>query len=372
MGCLCCNPNRQPPFQLKTRIFGHAAFSQPVQLYQLTNKHGMELSVISFGARIIGLKVPGLNGQMVDVVRGFKKFEDYQTDEFYFGAIVGRVAGRIHPSTVKIAGKAVHLVPNTQNVHHNGGKNGFDTAIWTVQPIEEDDRNGVSGIKFRYVSPDGSEGYPGELVTEVEYRLTNRNELKIRITAVTEATTLLSIPCHAYFNLGGPKEANIYDHRLTVNAEEFTPLDGDMIPTGEITPVEGTPYDFRRAGRIGDMIGRLPTEGYDHNWCIASGPGGEPVSAAHLYCPSSGIGMEVLTTQPGLTVYTGNFLSKSLIGANGEVMDKHSAVCLETQNYPNAPNVERFPSAVLTPGQTYDHTTLFRFSVRRPQKPPVQ
>lgn len=347
---------------MRTQHFGKMPFSAPVQLYEIENKNGMILSVINYGARIVGLKVPSLSGKMVDVVCGFKTLEDYQKDEFYFGAIVGRVGGRIFPTSVMIGNRGYNLTNNHGDSQLHGGVNGFDKALWRVDPIEEKD--GVEGVVMRHVSPAGTEGYPSEMLVEVEYRLTNSNELIIKIKATSEDTTIASIPNHAYFNLGGPAESSVNDHVISIAAESYLPVNEHIVPTGEIKSVKDTVYDFRKPRRLGDAIPTTPKDGfgYDDYFCLSTVPTTTPKHAANVYCPKTGINMEILTTQPGILMYTGNYLHKAVIGKYDEVLDRHAAVCLETQGYPNAVNTPAFPSVEIRPGMPYDHTTIWKFS----------
>ncbi|OWA50659.1 Aldose 1-epimerase [Hypsibius exemplaris] len=336
------------------------AFSQPIQLYEIENQHGAVLSIINYGARIIGLKVPSLQGGLVDVVCGLKSLEDYEKDDLYFGAIVGRCAGRIAPPLVTIDGKSHHLTANSGDVHLHGGLNGFDKAIWKVDPIEGE--KGVEGVRLRHVSPAGTEGYPGELVTEVEYRLTNDNEVIVRIKATCQEATIVNLPQHSYFNLGGSEERDIYDHVVTISSETYLPMGANSVPTGEILPVKNTVFDFQTPQNLGAAIRLTSDDGFDNYWCLTTTPHHTPKNAVNVYHPKTGINMEVLTTQPGVLMYTGNYLHKAVIGKYNNVLDRHSALCFETQGYPNAINVPTFPSVIVRPGLPYDHTTIWRFS----------
>ncbi|XP_055337565.1 galactose mutarotase-like [Paramacrobiotus metropolitanus] len=358
--CFCCYSKYHNRYKMRTQTFGKMSFAQAVHMFEIENKHGAVLTVIDYGARIVGLKVPAANDTFVDVVCGFKSLEDYLKDDLYFGALVGRVAGRTAPATVNIDGRTCNLVANDGNNHLHGGLNGFDKVVWRAEPIEEE--NGVSGIRFRHNSPSGTEGYPGELVCEVEYRLTNENEVIIKIKCLAEEATIVSIPNHAYFNLGGKDEPNIYEHIVSIAAESYLPVNENSIPTGEIVPVQGTIYDFRKGRRLGDAIPTTPDNGYDHYFCLSDVPRTTPAHAATISHPKTGISMEILTTQPGVLMYTGNYLHKDVVGKYGEILDRHSAICFETQNYPNAINTPGFPSPIVKSGQTYLHTTIWKFT----------
>ncbi|OWA54099.1 Aldose 1-epimerase [Hypsibius exemplaris] len=348
---------------MRTKVFGKTASShETIQLYEIENKHGMVLSVINYGARIIGLKVPSRHGELIDVVCGFKSLELYEKDDGYFGAIVGRCACRVSPPSVMIDGNRYNLTENSGDVHFHGGFNGFDKAVWDVSAIEGE--TGVYGVRLHHISPAGTEGYPGELVTIVEYRLTDQDEVVVKIKATCGEATIVNIPQHSYFNLGGPKEPTIYDHVVSITADSYLAMGKNLVPTGEIVSVKDTVFDLRKPQILGEAIHSTPDDGYDNYWCLTPSPLHVPTLAVNLYHPKTGVNMEVLTTQPGVLMYTGNYLNKSVIGKYGEVLDRHSAMCLETLGYLNAINEPTFPCVIIRPGEPYHHTTIWRFSIK--------
>ena len=340
--------------------YGKTKDGTRVDQYTLSNSRGMAAKIITYGAILTELRVPDKNGKTADVVLGFGNLDDYIDHNPFFGATAGRYANRIAKGEFTLDGKTYHLfVNNGPNTLH-GGKIGFDKKVWTAS-LEQTGEG--QRLILSYLSPDGEEGYPGNLATTCTYTLTNNNELKIEFTATTDKPTVINLANHSYFNLGGESSGEILDHILTIDADRYTPVDNTQIPTGELAPVEGTVFDFRKPTPIGARIGQVPggpPTGYDHNY-VLNGPAGKLSLAARLEDPKSGRVMEILTTQPGVQLYTGNGLS-GIIGISGKPYRQHDAVCLETQHFPDSPNHPGFPSTVLRPGEKYDEVTVFKFS----------
>lgn len=346
---------------INKEIFGYLPNGQAIDVYILTNSKGLKAKVINYGATLISLEVPDRQGQLADIVLGHKNLDGYLRRETnpYFGGTIGRFANRIARGHFILDGIEYHLATNDGRNHLHGGLKGFDQVVWQAEPIEEE--NAV-GVKFKYLSPDGEEGYPGNLQCSVIYRLTADNELRIDYEAVTDKPTIVNLTHHSYFNLAGEGEGTILDHELMINADYYTPVDSELIPTGEIAPVKGTPFDFTQPKAIGLEISQVPG-GYDHNFVLRESS--EPLKlACELYDPKSGRKMAIYTTEPGLQFYSGNFLDGSIIGKGGRPYIKHAGLCLETQHFPDSPNHPNFPSTVLRPGQKYQSTTIHRFSVK--------
>ena len=335
---------------------------ESVTLYRLTNNRGAELKVTNYGGRVTSLKVPGPEGEPVDVVLGFDDLEGYLEDEHYFGAIVGRYANRIAGGRFDLDGSAYQLTRNEREHHLHGGQFGFDKRIWRAKP-KETERG--PAVVMHYLSHDGEEGYPGNLSVKATYLLTDDNEFQFTFEATTDCPTIVNISQHNYYNLSGMNE-KINDHRLTVNAERFTPVDPEGIPSGEIKSVEGTPFDFREPRRIGSGLGKENHQlkyggGYDHNFVMEEGL--DP--AAELVSPTSGVSLEIKTDRPGLQVYSGNYLREGLTGKGGVAYGPRFGLCLEPGNFPNAPNQENFPNPVIRPGEPYEATTMINFRTER-------
>jgi aldose 1-epimerase len=343
--------------------FGKTAEGTAVDLCTLTNVHGMNVKIITYGGIITELWVPDRDGKVDDVVLGFDDLKGYLAGHPYFGALVGRVGNRIAKGKFTLDGKEYKLAINNGPNHLHGGKVGFDKKVWEAQAISGEDG---PGLKLSYISPDGEEGYPGKLRATVLYTLTNKNELRIDYSASTDKATPINLTNHSYFNLAGPKSGPILDHELTLHAESYTPTDDTLIPTGKIEPVKGTPYDFTKPEKIGARIKDIKGDpgGYDINMVLKEGGKKDPAPAAKVYEPKSGRVMEVLTTEPGVQFYTGNFLDGSLKGKGGVVYKKNQAFCLETQHYPDSVNQPKFPSVILKPGDTYASTTIYKFSTK--------
>jgi len=339
--------------------FGKLPSGETVELYTLKNAKGMEAAISTYGGVVVALKVPDRNGALGDVVLGFDTLDGYLKPEPYFGALIGRYGNRIGHAKFTLNGVEYRLAKNDGENSLHGGVRGFDKALWKAKP-------GVQSLELTYLSKDGEEGYPGNLSATVVYTLTDDNELKIDYTATTDKDTVLNLTNHTYFNLAGQGEGDILAHQVTINAGRFTPVDSGLIPTGELRSVAGTPLDFRQPHAIGERIGSNDEQivlgkGYDHNFVLdRSGEG--LALAAKVVEAKSGRVMEVLTTQPALQFYTGNFLDGTIHGKGGKVYGRRSAFCMETQHYPDSPNHPDFPSTVLRPGERYHQTTVYRFS----------
>ena len=339
--------------------FGQTKDGQAVDFYVLKNANGAMAKIINYGAIVTELCMPDRDGKMADVVCGFETLAEYEAGSPYFGAIVGRYGNRIAKGKFTLEGKEYTLATNNGENHLHGGDVGFDKKVWAAESVETD--NGV-GVKLQYTSPDGEEGYPGTLASTVTYMLTNDNELKISYEATTDKATVINLTHHGYFNLGGHDSGDILDHVMMIAADRYTPVDEGLIPTGELDPVAGTVMDFTKPTAIGARIKDVEGGGYDHNYVLINQDGSMAL-AARVSDPMSGRVMEVLTTEPGVQFYTGNFLDGSKKG-KGAVYNKHAAFCLETQHYPDSPNKPEFPSVVLKPGETYRHETIYKFSAK--------
>jgi aldose 1-epimerase len=332
--------------------FGKTREGVPVRIFTLTNSHGMEATITNYGGRIVSLKVGG-----TDVVLGFNSLEGYLNENPYFGALIGRYANRIGHAQFTLNGVLYKVPKNDGDNSLHGGKRGFDKVVWTAGQLTD------GGLELSYFSNDGEEGYPGNCKVRVMYHLTDANELKIDYIAATDKDTVVNLTNHSYFNLKG--EGDVLGHLLTLNADRFTPVDSGLIPTGELKGVEGTPFDFRKATAIGARIEQDDEQlklgkGYDHNW-VLNKKGAELSLAARVEEPSTGHVMEVWTTQPGIQFYTGNFLDGTIKGKGGRVYERRSALCLETQHFPDSPNKLKFPSVVLRPGVEFKSTTVYKF-----------
>jgi aldose 1-epimerase len=339
--------------------FGTTRDGVAVDLYTLTNANGVVAKVMTYGALMTELHVPDRTGKMADVVLGFKTLDQYQGDHPYFGATIGRVGNRIAKGKFKIDGQEYTVATNDGANHLHGGLKGFDKRVWTAQQVPATDG---AAVKFTYVSADMEEGYPGTLTATVTYTLTNKNELRLDYTASTSKPTVVNLTNHSYFNLAGEGQGDILGHELTILADRYTPVDAGLIPTGEIASVSGTPMDFNRALPIGSRIAQVQG-GYDHNYVLTHGGGVLAISAT-VREPGSGRIMDVLTTEPGVQLYTGNFLDGKLVGKSGAAYKKHFGFCLETQHYPDSINHPNFPTVLLKPDKTYKTTTVYRFSAK--------
>lgn len=349
---------------VKKEVYGNLSDGRPVHLFTLTNGKGVSARVMEYGAILVSLEAPDASGKVADLTHGFDTLDEWvEKNGPYFGATVGRYGNRIAHGRFTLDGTTHELVTNNEPggipCHLHGGKVGFDKVLWTGRAIDD------HTVEFRYTSADGEEGYPGTLQLKVAYSLNENNELKWEATATTDAPTVVNLVHHSYWNLSGDPSTSILDHELTLNAEHYLPTNAGLIPTGEIAPVTGTPMDFTQPHAIGERIDAdfealQFGAGYDHCWVIEKGEGVRP--AARLVDPSSGRVMEVLTNQPGVQCYVGNFLDGSVAGKGGVAYQRRTALCLETQNFPDAPNQPDFPSPVLRPGETYRHVMIHRFS----------
>ena len=347
---------------LEKSSFGQLPDGAAVDLYTLTNSSGMKARIMTYGAILTQLEVPDRNGTLGDVVLGFDKLESYLGAHPYFGAVVGRYANRIAGGKFTVDGQEYKLfINNGPNALH-GGKKGFDKVIWQAEPITKPDS---LAVRFTYTSPDGEEGYPGTLKATVTYTLTNNNELRIDYQATTDKATPINLTNHSYFNLAGQGSGTILGHEVTLTADHYTPVDDTLIPTGKIEAVKGTALDFTTPHTIGERIAQLKPNpgGYDHNLVLNS-EGKSLALAAKVYDPKTGRVMEILTTEPGVQFYTGNFLDGTIKGKGGATYPQHAAFCMETQHFPDSVHHQNFPSAILRPGQTYNHTTIFKFSAK--------
>ena len=346
--------------------FGKTSDNHEVFLYTLKNASGMEVKITNYGGTIQSVRVKDRNGKFGDVVLGFSKLDGYTSklNNAYFGALIGRYGNRLAKGTFSLDGHVYHVSTNEgQNMLH-GGAVGFNKRLWEAKDVS--DQEGPA-LELHYLSPDGEQGFPGNLDVRVRYLLDDRNGLHIDYFAKTDKPTVLNLTNHSYFNLVGAGSATVLNHRVLINADRFTPVNSTLIPTGQFENVEGTPLDFRRAtdigARIGSSFGQLKLgKGYDHNF-VLNHPGDLDTVAARIEEPKSGRVLEVFTTQPGLQFYTGNFLEGNIHGIGG-LYRHRSALCLETQHYPDSPNHSNFPSTVLRPGEELHQTTIYRFSTK--------
>ncbi len=339
--------------------FGKTADGTPVDLYTLKSGK-LEATITNYGGRVVTLLVPDRTGKIADIVLGFDTLDGYLKDNPYFGAVVGRYGNRIAHGQFQLDGHSFQVPKNDGPNSLHGGLKGFDKRVWDAK-IEG------GSLVLHYLSKDGEEGYPGNLSVTVKYTL-GENELRLDYEASTDKDTVLNVTNHSYFNLAGQGEGDILKHELTIAADRFTPVDQTLIPTGELRKVEGTPFDFRTPHVIGGRIDQDNEQlkfgkGYDHNWVLNSS-GGSLALAAKAHEPTTGRVMEVLTTQPGLQFYTGNFLDGSITGKGGKVYKRRYAFCMETQHFPDSPNHPAFPTTELKPGQHFHATTVFRFSAQ--------
>ena len=347
--------------------FGKTSDGTPVDAYTLTNSNGVVAKVITYGATLTELHVPDIKGVSADVVLGFAGMSEpsgyLSPKDPYFGATVGRYANRIAKGKFTLDGKEYTLALNNGPNSLHGGKKGFDKVVWKAEPVPNSDGESV---RFTYTSADGEEGYPGTLTTTVTYSLTDKNELILDYKATTDKDTVLCLTNHTYFNLAGEGSGDVLDHVVVLNADKFLPVDDTLIPTGELKDVKGTPLDFTNPTPIGQRIDQVPggpPKGYDHCY-VVNGQAGTLRPAAKVTDPKSGRVLEMLSTEPGVQLYTGNFLDGSVIGIGGKTYPQHGAFCLEAEHYPDSPNHPAFPSVVLKPGETYTQTTVYKFSAK--------
>jgi aldose 1-epimerase len=347
----------------------HAPYSktqggQAVDIYTMSNDHGMRVRFLSYGGVITEIDVPDRAGRVDNVVLGQRGLLEYETLLGHFGTITGRYANRIASAQFTLNGQTYHLIANNGPNTLHGGPNALDHQVWTVAP--ETAQNGVA-TSLSYVSKDGDQGFPGTLTTKVVYTLTDDNALRIDYTATTDKDTVVNFTNHSYFNLAGNGSGSVENQLLLINADRYTPTGPDQIPTGEIASVDGTPFDFRQIMPIGARLRStfqqmLYAHGYDHNWVLNKGAGEGPAFAARGYDPRTGRVVDCLTTEPGVQVYTGNGLNGSIIGSSGTTYRQTAGFTLETQHFPDSPNKPNFPSTELKPGQEFHSTTVYRFS----------
>lgn len=352
-----------------SRPFGRLSDGSEARLFTLKNASGFQADITDLGGIIVSLHVPDRRGVRADVVLGLDSAPGFETQAPGFNAIMGRVANRIAAGKFTLDGKTYTLATNATSggvpVHLHGGTRGFNRKLWTAEPAT---RDGLPALRLHYRSVDGEEGYPGNLNVEVVYSVTADNALRLDYQATTDKATPLNLTNHAYFNLKGEGRGDILDHVLTLHARRFTPAAATMIPTGVLAPVAGTPFDFTKPQRIGSRIDDkheqlVLARGYDHNFVIDGG-GTSLVLAATVHEPASGRVLEVLTTEPGVQLFTANHFNGKIVGKSGQPYGKHGGFCLETQHFPDSPNQPAFPSTILRPGQTFRSTTVFRFSAK--------
>jgi aldose 1-epimerase len=354
--------------EAKTKVtsqpFGKMPDGTPVEIFTLRDGP-FEAQITNYGGVVVSLKTPDRNGKSADVVLGFDDLDGYVANfngpsDAFFGAIIGRYANRIAHGSFTLDGQKYSLPKNNGENTLHGGPHGFNNVVWKVKPIE-------NGVELTYLSKDGEAGFPGNLTATVRYTLL-KGDLRIEYSATTDKDTVINLTNHSYFNLAGQGEGDILKHELTLRASRFTPVDAGLIPTGELKSVESTPFDFRKATAVGARINANDEQlhlgrGYDHNWVLDSG-GGKLTEAAEVYDPSSGRVLNVLTDQPGIQFYGGNFLDGSVKGKGGKPYELRSALCLETQHFPDSPNHPAFPSTELKPGDRYHTVTVYSFSTR--------
>jgi len=344
--------------------FGKTTEGAEAMLYTLTNTHGLKATISNYGGTLTSLLVPDKSGQLGDIVLGFDNVNGYQSPAFlksgpYFGALIGRYGNRIKGGKFTLDGQTYSLPQNNgQNTLH-GGKKGFDKVIWDVKPGASADGQTLT---LTYLSKDGEEGFPGNLQVTVVYTLTDNDELKLDYSATTDKATPVNLTNHSYFNLALGQSKDVLAHQVMIPADRYTVVNDQLIPTGELRPVKGTPFDFTTPHAIGERIAQVPG-GYDHNW-VLNNPSGMH-EAASVYEPTTGRTLEVTTTEPGVQFYTGNFLDGTLTGKNNTTYGKNAGFCLETQHFPDSPNQPAFPSTTLKPGDTLQSTTIFKFGVRK-------
>ncbi len=350
-----------PRLSVTQTPYGETPSGEPVMLYTLTNAQGLRTEIIEYGAIIVSLFVPDRDGQLGDIALGFDDLESYVRRNPLFGAVVGRYANRIADARFMLDGVEHRITANAGKNHiHGGGNRRFDKVVWKGAPYR---REGEVGVRLLHFSPDGEEGFPGNLNCTVTYALTDENALKVRYTATTDKPTILNLTNHSYFNLAGAGNGDVLKHEMQINASWYTPAGAGLIPTGEIHRITGTPLDFTEPHAIGARIAELTeTRGYDHNY-VLDGAYGASVLAARVHEPSTGRVMEVFTTEPGVQLYTSNGM-KNVKGKGGKIYNRYFGFCLETQHFPDSPNKPHFPSTVVRPDRRYESETIFKFSTK--------
>jgi aldose 1-epimerase len=365
----CAEPATAP--RVEQEAFGVTPEGDSVDVYTVTNANGSSMRVTNYGGIILSLRVPDRDGTVEDVVLGFDSLEAYTRESYrqanpYFGALIGRYGNRIDGGAFSIDGQTYTLETNNGPNHLHGGMEGFDQVVWGAEPFQRGDS---TGVVLTHTSPDGHGGYPGRLDVEVTYTLTDDNALAIDYQATTTEATPVNLTQHSYFNLGGEGDGDVLDHRLMIAANEFTPVDSTLIPTGQFRDVAGTPFDFREFTAIGGRIDADNRQlniggGYDHNFVLRRQDSDSLHVAARAYDPDSGRLMTVRTTEPGLQFYSGNFLDGTFTGKSGTPYQQHAGFALETQHFPDSPNQPDFPSTLLQPDETYTSRTVYGFSTR--------
>jgi aldose 1-epimerase len=356
--CFACSPKKTQN-QMEQ---AEATATDTLKMYSLSNANGLKMDVTNYGGRVVTLFTPDKNGAMGDIVLGYDSLKQYLTGNLYFGSLIGRYGNRIAKGKFSLNGKEYQLAQNNGVNALHGGPKGFHQVYWKIVSA-----NGKS-VRMTYRSVDGEENYPGNLDVAVTYSLTDNNELVIEYEATTDQETIINLTHHSFFNLAGAGNGDILNHEMTIYADEFTPVDSTLIPTGELKKVKGTPFDFTTPHKIGERIDQHDEQlkfgkGYDHNFVLRK-KAGEFSLAASVLEPTSGRTMEVWTSEPGMQFYSGNFLNKD-IGKGGKAYPFRTAFCLETQHFPDSPNHSNFPSVVLKPGETYKHKTIYKFGVKK-------
>ncbi|ARS35586.1 aldose epimerase family protein [Pontibacter actiniarum] len=344
--------------RIEKEPFGTTPDGQEISLYTLTNANGVKVKISNYGAIVNAIITPDKNGEMGDVVLGFNDVNGYIPNDPHIGGVIGRFANRIAKGKFTLDGQEYTLAVNNAPNHLHGGNIGFDRVVWQAEEMPEQ-----NAIELTYLSKDMEEGYPGNLTTTVRYTLTDDNGLKIDYSATTDKATPVNLTNHSYFNLSAGEVKDVSNHIIQINADKYTAVDASLIPTGELASVKGTQLDLTQPQPIGKFLNQIPGGGYDHNFVLNKSAEGM-TKAAEVYEPTSGRVLEVYTTQPGIQFYTSNFLDGTLTGKNGNKYTRHYAFCLETQHFPDSPNQTGFPSTILRPGETYQESTLYKFSVR--------
>ena len=355
-----------PAQSISEADFGKTSGGESVKIFTLKNKNNLTAKITNYGAIITELHLPDRNGNFADVVLGFDNIPHYETRTDYFGAVVGRYGNRIANAAFKLDGKKYPLEKNNNGNTLHGGFAGFDRKVWKVVETKTDDASAT--LRLFLLSPDGENGFPGNLKITVSYTLTNSNELVVNYRANTDKPTVCNLTQHSYFNLFGAGNGSILNHEITINADKFTPVNKLLSPNGDLDDVEGTPFDFRKPKTVGARIDADHRQlryggGYDHNWVLNKNLPGEMTFAARVYEPISGRQMEIFTTEPGMQFYSGNFL-KGQVGKNGKAYRYRYGMCFETQHFPDSPNQKNFPTTRLNPEDTYNTTTVFKFSAQ--------
>ncbi|CCH51749.1 Aldose 1-epimerase [Fibrisoma limi BUZ 3] len=362
-GCNSNNMNEQKAGIDKTS-FGKLTDGREAELYTLRNAAGMEAKITNYGGIIVSMTAPDKDGTFADVTLGMDSLAGYEKGVPYFGALIGRYGNRIAKGKFTLNGQEYTLATNNMGNHLHGGLKGFDKVLWSATPVDGEE----PALKLAYTAKDGEEGYPGNLNVEVTYTLQKDNALRIDYKATTDKPTVVNLTNHSYFNLAG--QGDILSHEVTLNADRFLPVNETLIPTGELKPVAGTPFDFTKSTAIGKRINDSSDVqikyglGYDHAWVLSDSSKTSKL-AATVYEPTTGRVMEVYTTEPAIQFYTGNFLDGTLTGKGGVVYQKRTGLCLETEHYPDSPNQSSFPTTTLQPGETYQTTTIYKFSARK-------